>query len=354
MGIIRILLTISVIVSHSTPIPGLCLPDGETAVQAFFIISGFYMSLVLNEKYTEKKALRHYLKNRFLKIYPVYWCVLLLTLSFSLAIFLKSHGSNTAGFTYYAEYGDSMSPATFLFLIFTNIFIFFQDIVMFLGLNTSTGELFFTANFRETLPMLYDFLFIPQAWTIGVELMFYLIDPFLVRRKLKIIVLFIAVSLLLRLALYHYGLYEDPWSYRVFPNELALFLCGTVAYHIYRRLPSIDTGRNYLMLIYGCILLLIVTFEMIPVVFLLKKTVFLAVFAIALPFIFQLWKRSAKDRYIGELSYPVYISHLLIKTCLVAIGIQTSGLYLAAATIFFSIILNETLTKRITKYKSKG
>ena len=44
-------LAVSVIVSHTEPILGLNMMPGYEAVRLFFIISGFYMSLVLSGKY---------------------------------------------------------------------------------------------------------------------------------------------------------------------------------------------------------------------------------------------------------------------------------------------------------------
>lgn len=51
MGLIRILLAISVIIAHTESILGFNMVGGTLAVQAFFIISGFYMALILSEKY---------------------------------------------------------------------------------------------------------------------------------------------------------------------------------------------------------------------------------------------------------------------------------------------------------------
>ncbi len=52
MGLLRIILAISVLISNSTPNFGLKFIGGVMAVETFFIISGFYMSLILNEKYS--------------------------------------------------------------------------------------------------------------------------------------------------------------------------------------------------------------------------------------------------------------------------------------------------------------
>jgi len=51
MGLLRLILAISVVLAHTSYIFGFGLVGGQAAVQAFYIISGFYMALVLNEKY---------------------------------------------------------------------------------------------------------------------------------------------------------------------------------------------------------------------------------------------------------------------------------------------------------------
>ncbi|MHA2428144.1 MAG: hypothetical protein ACXADB_08990 [Candidatus Hermodarchaeia archaeon] len=53
MGSIRLFLAFAVLMSHA----GVCdieIIPGHVAVQTFFIISGFYMSLILAQKYGDK------------------------------------------------------------------------------------------------------------------------------------------------------------------------------------------------------------------------------------------------------------------------------------------------------------
>ena len=77
MGILRILLAISVVLSHSSSIFRVSFVGGPLAVQAFFIISGFYMSLILNEKYIGvNNSYKLFISNRFLRLYPMYWVIL--------------------------------------------------------------------------------------------------------------------------------------------------------------------------------------------------------------------------------------------------------------------------------------
>jgi peptidoglycan/LPS O-acetylase OafA/YrhL len=237
MGILRLILAIAVVIAHSEAICGFKLVNGSVAVQAFYIISGFYMAMILNEKYIgTNHSYKLFITNRFLRLFPVYWVVLLCTLFIALVIYFYS---NVGILNLYSEYYSFMNLGSFFFLIFTNLCLFFQDFVMFLGLDTTTGSLFLSSNFRETNPMLYQFLFIPQAWTIGVELMFYLIAPLLVQTKTKYIAVLIGCSLLLRLILmFGLDLKHDPWTYRFFLTELVFFLAGILAYRIYKQLPS--------------------------------------------------------------------------------------------------------------------
>lgn len=142
-------------------------------------------------------------------LYPIYWAVLLLTILLSIAASIASGGHSLGKAQAYLTYYDQLSIGSFLFLILTNIGLFLQDTVLFLGLDQITGNLFFTENFRLCKPVVSNFLLVPQAWTIGIELTFYLIAPFIVRRRLSSILLWIVASLSFRIILYYRGLDFD-------------------------------------------------------------------------------------------------------------------------------------------------
>lgn len=349
MGTLRVLLAISVVIAHSSAIFGFRLVGGQAAVQAFFIISGFYMTLVLNEKYIgNNNSYKLFITNRLLRLFPIYWTVLLFTILASLATYIFSSGNNFGKIQPYYEYIGSMDISSILFLVSSNIILLFQDIVMFLGLDTNSGGFFFTTDFRQTDPPLYQFLLVPQAWTIGLEITFYLIAPFLVRKKMKFIFVLILISALLRILLYSNGLTNDPWSYRFFPTELFFFLLGTVAYHFYKKIDPLNIKVSYLKLIYVFILLFTLFYSFIP--FLYKILVYLFAFFLSIPFIFILSKKWKKDRYVGELSYPIYISHMLVLWSVKFLKIPLAGgtgIVVTFLTILFSILLNEFIAKKI-------
>jgi peptidoglycan/LPS O-acetylase OafA/YrhL len=307
MGFLRLLLALSVIIAHSEPFLGLKLVGGSQAVELFFVISGFYMAMILSKKYTGKGSYAIFIQNRFLKIYPMYIASIFIIICMSLAIYLKS--GSLGKLEVYSQYGDGINLYSYLFLFISNVLIFGQDVVMFLGIDINTGSLFFTPDFRQTSPSLYKFLLNPPAWSIAVELTFYLIAPFILRRKIKVIIGIAFISLLVKYyIIFHLGLKNDPWTYRFFPSELYYFLIGSLSYRISSLyLDRIDhklkVNLGYIMLILNVIF--IIFNERLNIGF----SIFVVLFSITIPFIFIAFKESKLDRDIGELSYPVYILH---------------------------------------------
>ena len=84
MGLLRLLLAFSVVIAHTSPVFGYVGIGGQ-AVPAFFIISGFYMNLVLSRKYMLcDNGIRTFYFNRFIRIFPIYWSCLLLAIFWAL------------------------------------------------------------------------------------------------------------------------------------------------------------------------------------------------------------------------------------------------------------------------------
>ena len=355
MGLIRTLLAISVVLAHSSPIFGIKLVGGQVAVQAFYMISGFYMTLVLNEKYVgANKSYKLFITNRLLRLWPVYWTVLVVSIILSLFIYNDPASSIITPFHLLSKFGANMSVSTLFFLVISNLLTLFQDWILFLGLNTETGGFFFTENFRNTNPLLYRFMFVPQAWTVGVEISFYLIAPFIVRRKIRSIILLVLGSALLRISLMMSGFDYDPWTYRFFPTELLFFLLGTISYHLYIVLKNKKISNVFLYTVYVMIIFVTFLYGFVEIDY--QIPIYLLLFFISIPFVFMLSKHWKIDRYIGELSYPIYISHMLVSTFVSYSKIPTYGgrtFTLLALTIIVSLLLNELVAKKVEVIRQK-
>jgi len=361
MGLLRLILAIAVVIAHTNSIFGLKFTGGLVAVETFFIISGFYMSMILDRKYTGKGSYILFLSNRFLRLYPMFWVVLLLIIISS--IFFGGRFELSS----YIKYFDIMAIQTLLFQIFANIALLGQDIVMFLGFNQDGGGgMYFTHDFRTSSPSFYTFLLVPQAWSLGIEVMFYIIAPFLVRKSNLAIISIIALSLLIKIFTYSIGYTNDPWTYRFFPSELALFLLGTVSYRLYdsykiHKYKVLNFNPTPFILL--SLFTIIIFYQFIPKHFwfvgfgyVATKWLFYGFVCLSLPFVFDFSKSSKIDSRIGELSYPVYISHMLVIVSIspflsLAGGQEYKGEWAVVFTILVSYILVRLISDPIEKIR---
>jgi peptidoglycan/LPS O-acetylase OafA/YrhL len=167
-------------------------------------------------------------------------------------------------------------------------------------------------------------MLIPQAWSLGLELGFYVLAPFLVRRSLRWVLLAIAASVALRLAGARAGFVSDPWSYRFFPFELSMFLLGTLSYALYARVnrrPARVWEQGFGLSLIAIVLLYPAYRTADSTFFSASKLFLYSYLALALPFLYRTTRASRVDRLVGELSYPIYLSHMVVCTALLPLPV---------------------------------
>ena len=316
MGILRIYLALCVVAAHSTRIGPWPLHTGHEAVQIFFMISGFYMELV----YDKYATVREFYTSRAQRIFLPYWWVLAVVVAVSVLLGLVS--GNWAELAPYWHFHETNGLAGVILAGISTLTIFFQDALMFL--QDSGSGLVFTHDFRAAANPLWYFLLIPQAWSISVELQFYLLVPLLAKLRDKWLVMILLLSLAARLYVYQgLGWKHDPWTSRFTPFEISFFLLGILACRFWKRrralflrLEALGESRRFLR--YGSILLVCLASKLLVVA--LGKwldrayvdLVMAASWALLLPALFSLSRKDRLDRVIGELSYPVYLVHFFI------------------------------------------
>ncbi len=335
MGIFRILLAVAVILAHAGALNWLGMIDGATAVEAFFAISGFYITMILREKYVNMaNPYWLFISNRFLKIFPLYWLVLLLTITCASLVPHFNEHAYAGSLTMYLQYGKDLSFSTWAYLLFNHIAIFFQEMALYMGVNLQTGNLFITKNFAATHPLLWRFELVPQAWSVGLELMFYVIAPFLVKKQWWVIALVALASFYLKFYGLTHGYNSDPFTYRFFPFELTYFLLGGLSFIFYKEfvrgavIPKVVSVGIWAVLV-SC------TLFYSKIHFVYVHDFYLLLVTASMPFLFNYTKNFKTDRFIGELSYSVYLIHILVMNLLKTAGITE---HLTEATIIGSII----------------
>lgn len=342
MGIFRFILAYSVVFTH---LRINALIGGQLAVQSFFLVSGFLITHVLLAKgrYT---SIRNFFLSRFYRLYPIYIFILFLSFTYSTLI---SEGKSLANLDI------SNSPNESLFILFiTNLFIIGQDVVMFLQVQGDGVS--FTGNFHKVSNPLYLGLFVPQAWSLSLEIYFYLLAPFILRRK-KILYLILFFSIFLRMIGIMLGFgANDPWSYRFFPFELALFLIGSIvrleSYKILR--PNYLLGKILLCLLICCIIF----FPQINYSNEIKGPIYLMLVITSLPSMFSISRKIRKfDSFLGDLSYPIYLVHILVIAIFDNSRIDSDSSVGKLACIFvtfvLSVFINIFIAKPIENYRNR-
>ncbi|MDP3906994.1 acyltransferase [Novosphingobium sp.] len=345
MGLLRLLLAAIVLFEHTGGLGGYAMTGGAVAVQCFFIISGFYMGLVLNERYDRPALNRAFYTNRAIRIFAMYY----LFLALHLAVFaLVEVQGGTTPLGIYAD--DRIGLGERIGLGALNFTAIGQELP--LWLTVEDGQLAWTATFKASgAGEVINYMMIPMAWSLSLELMFYAVAPFIARRSVKAIVVVLALSLAARALAAGGGLVDDPWSYRFFPFELALFLAGVLAYRVWASDRALWVGNAAKALALA-----------VPVAILTwpwwsgdwphdqffspPRLALLTLVALALPAIHGWSQRSAVDRAIGELSFPVYLGHLLVFAMLGALPLlKASPSLLTIATLLVTCALAWVLVR---------
>lgn len=357
MGVLRTILAIAVVVYHTFKVFGLRMCGGQVAVESFYMISGFYMALVLNEKYVGKGSYKTFILGRFYRLFPVYWVILLSAVIISVAGFYWF--KQPFYLSRYVSNYHCLPFGTICYLLFENIVIIGQDLFYFLRLDENC-QLQWTYHVLSYKHTAYQYLFVPQAWSISIECLFYLLAPFLVTKPIKWQLLIIGLGLLIRYVYAHYFyLSFDPWTYRFFPFELPLFMAGSMAYQYYKTMENKEMPKN---LSHGLLILcvgLIILFDEINVEEQLKAWLFYGLIAISLPYVFKGFKNNTIDRYVGELSFSIYISHHLLVSIFRGYFFKNYqllsyyGIVVVMSSIVLAVALHHILVAPLEKYRLK-
>jgi peptidoglycan/LPS O-acetylase OafA/YrhL len=277
MGFWRLVLAWMVVVCHTAGYDKMSHVDiGTIAVATFFFISGFLMPLTYETHY-KKQGIRgvcFFYINRTLKIYPVYWVSLLLMVGMLLG-------------------SDILHKTMRVNLIEVKTYI--QNILL-IGINQS---FLWGGYIRLNNP----------SWTLDVELQYYILTPVLLytitAKKWLGAIIFFGLSVI---SLY---LFFQPADLVDIDRSFILWSIFFLAGFVFYKSHALIFWRN------GFFIVTVVTLAMI---FGLYSVGSVQTFSIILLFIclssFLLLKQKEYkfgplDRFLGDLSYPTYILHIV-------------------------------------------
>jgi peptidoglycan/LPS O-acetylase OafA/YrhL len=302
MGLLRVALAMAVVLGH-LPLASYKFVNAAVAVQSFYIISGFYMVLVLDGKYRDTRL---FYSNRLLRLAPTYFVMMAIAAGALWGLNASATGS--------AEIIERAfrDPTSALVMAFENVFVIGQEMLFWFTIEAD-GTLAFAPNGAlpdETTTLAWQALLVPQAWSLSMELFFYALAPFFARMSWQWLAAIALASLGLRFGGVLLPVDFPLWQGRLFPTGLFLFLLGMLAH---RTLPLAARAPKAVGWVMGLAVLAMVALmplsDLPPVA---QRFITFGAIAIATPFMFATFKDDAFDRWVGEISYPLYLCHLVV------------------------------------------
>jgi peptidoglycan/LPS O-acetylase OafA/YrhL len=356
-----LILALSVFFWH---IPGhpFRLVHGGIAVEAFFIISGFYMALVINEKYSRlphSSWISSFYQSRILRLAPTYFVICLV----EGLLYMRSNTPNIFS-------GNDLTLQARSALFFMNFFIFGQDmwqtILTHSATNIPNSFVQSAVNFFGKSALEPIYIYIGQAWSLGIELIFYAMAPFVVMSRTRVIALFITCLLIRFYFVEHADLFPNaPWRSRFFASNMIFFFLGTMSYWIYARAVRFEHAKTVgrMVAILGmCSLIGSVYFAGGMFLFdgpedydQIRLWIFYLLFTAGMPFLFILTKDIKWDSYIGEISYPLYLVHGFMIGSLnyLRFGPSVKLALIIAATLAVSTALFVFVDRPVDRFRHK-
>ena len=289
MGWLRFLLASLVVAYHCQFYRLYQTIGGLAAVEAFFFVSGFYMAAAYPRYRGRFSALLFWL-SRYLRLFPFYATILALTWLF----WLGGLPTNTTAI--FNAFGQADAPWL------ANITLLGQDLV--------------SINERAHL-----MLPARQSWSISAELVFYALVPlFLKCRNWQLLAL-----AFLSFAVKTYFMVSGDWRSAYFPfySQAGYFILGIVLFRVRHELTWQRAAALPLLVLTSLYLCAsqFAAFELDG--FSANAGMILAI-GITMPTAFE-HSDGPLSNFLGDISYGVYLVHVLIIEVLISLGWITYG-----------------------------
>ncbi|MFT5442007.1 MAG: peptidoglycan/LPS O-acetylase OafA/YrhL [Myxococcota bacterium] len=295
-GSFRFVLALLVVVTHLSHFSW----PGIYAVFGFYLISGYLMCLVMNQRYGfSLVGLRGYLTNRFLRIYPPYWVACIAS-----AVLIAALGQPAAA----VFWGPWQVPPTAMDWI-DNLLII-------------------------TLPMGADEnRLVPAGWALRVELFYYAAIALGLGRGPRIAIVWVLGGVVYHAFLFHTG---AEWSAKYFPIAAASlpFSLGALLYHFRESIGARLRGRSDVLVAISIVWLFNMVYSPMavgtvlgPIRFYLNLACVATIAAALCMRTIESRRLRALDTRLGDLAYPIYLLHMQV-----GLAVSNSGLLPGAKT----------------------
>lgn len=281
-GVFRAYLALCVFASHIIVIPFI----GRFAVEGFFVLSGYLMTLIMSETYGySARGMGSYALNRALRLFPSYWAVLALTI---LAIYALGEDTSKA-------YRSTMYLPDTAWGWIQNLTMIFAD-----------------WNPQNIQPRLS-----PATWALTVELFFYALIGLGLFRSRALTWIVFSVGVAWQIYIVVTAILDVERMVNLFLEGALPFAVGGLVFHYRYGLARFSPGtiQTYIMFLLGFAALGAMAIWLrangLGTIGNGLRYVNIALCAGTVAFLAQPGVRiySKVDQFIGDFSYHIYISH---------------------------------------------
>lgn len=323
LGTFRLILALLVALSH-VDFRVVGLNPGVIAVVCFYLISGYVMAGLIQRHYPLSAAAPAFYLDRALRLLPQYTFYLVLTFGWQ-----TLHPLQTPFLAVPPVAGD----------IFNNLLIVPLNYYMFNGSD------------RYTL--------IPPAWSLGAEIQFYLVAPFLLLwpKRMYVVGVF---SLGIYLAALGGFIHSEWFGYRLLPGVLLFFLLGAYLRqcHCHRQHARAALSSLLLVIAVGLTSSVLFTQGSLRHAYNLETLLGLAIGTVLLQALARL-ARTDWDELAGNISYGVFLNHFLVLWTIFPQGVtpwQYPGFLVICITLAWLTqrYIEQPLLKARQKFRRKA
>lgn len=311
-GTLRFILALIVALSHlGITCYGYNL--GVVAVVIFYLLAGMVAYKLISQLYPNQPLL--YYKDRIKRIFPLY----LLALLFSYIIYLFGASS----------YFMSAKPDLLAYL--SNITVIPLSYFMYTNID--------------------KFTLLPPVWSLGVELQFYILAPFILLKPSRTIIFLLFSFIIYALAVIG-NIHTDYFGYRLIAGVLFIFLLGALL-----QKATLNHKPSKQILLASYLLLLTLSLYVHHINYQAPynhETLFALLFGVPLLYLLSKSKTlftnfKSLDRYLGLLSYPFFLVHFPMLWLVELFSFTHKDIYLILSLTFILSASLLSVSSYITK-----
>jgi peptidoglycan/LPS O-acetylase OafA/YrhL len=203
------------------------------------------------------------------------------------------------------------------------------------------------------------FLIDHPTFTVAIEATFYLLSPFLLRRSVRWALALCGLGLAWHILTLRLGLDRHFWNYFPVTSAAFFYFLGACTYHIYtwyraeapdsfvRKWSSRIESPGYVLIIFLMGATYLTAWD-------LRNIIIALMLAAVIPVLFDRTRANRLDRFVGELSYGVYLVHYPLLLLLWDLFGRTYGTILGLVLVVpIAILLYMSVEAPIDRWRQR-